>query len=235
MSKKMLKRSLALGALMAFVITGQAWAAAENITANVTKESINVADGEVVNGVESNGYRDAAVYVNAADLTVTGDITIESSKSSNDSGNRLYGIAVTKNSSLEAKGSTIVNVTGGDITDLRVIRINGEQNNEEAAPKVTFNNLTVNANGNSTVNGIDIWYYGKAVVNGNTNITVQGVPEGNGTIAAANIGDYSEVEFGGDTTYLKAVNNGGGVATFFQLGTKQTDVFQFSVANFVYK
>ena len=34
MSKKILKRSLALGALMAFVITGQAWAMERNITLN---------------------------------------------------------------------------------------------------------------------------------------------------------------------------------------------------------
>jgi len=41
MSKKILKRSLALGALMAFVITGQAWAAdvvrlTDNTTIKIT-------------------------------------------------------------------------------------------------------------------------------------------------------------------------------------------------------
>ncbi|MBQ9764057.1 MAG: hypothetical protein IJV92_06840, partial [Phascolarctobacterium sp.] len=50
MSKKMLKRSLALGALMAFVITGSAMAAGEPynkqiITSSDCKEISNATDG----------------------------------------------------------------------------------------------------------------------------------------------------------------------------------------------
>ena len=53
MSKKMLKRSLALGALMAFVITGQAWAAGKdygvnNDAANLDNREVSITSSELV-------------------------------------------------------------------------------------------------------------------------------------------------------------------------------------------
>ena len=58
MSKKMMKRSLALGALMAFVITGQAWA--DDLMGGADLTSINVWPEKTVFSVEqtSGNYDD---------------------------------------------------------------------------------------------------------------------------------------------------------------------------------
>ena len=50
MSKKMMKRSLALGALMAFVITGQAWA--DDLMGGADLTSVNVWTDKTVFSVE---------------------------------------------------------------------------------------------------------------------------------------------------------------------------------------
>ncbi len=79
MSKKILKRSLALGALMAFVITGNVWAAditnQDEADAKVNANSTNVVvDGAVTaegSNIEINGNKDATVLtVNVGDGAV---------------------------------------------------------------------------------------------------------------------------------------------------------------------
>ena len=71
MSKKMMKRSLALGALMAFVITGSAWAA-----------DVNVADGNTVS-YENLTLNSDENFTNAGTLNVTGAINLNGGDFSN--------------------------------------------------------------------------------------------------------------------------------------------------------
>jgi len=103
MFKKMIKRTLALGALMAFVITGNVLAAE---TSNVEK---NFADS--VTSAASNvyiGYGTSNVIANNNIRNVTGSIT---KVSGNDYNVNIYTI----NQEIESS-SNIVNVDGGKIT-----------------------------------------------------------------------------------------------------------------------
>ena len=53
MSKKIMKRSLALGALMAFVITGSAWAAGADNTTKILKE-VRISDFDSLDVLDSD-------------------------------------------------------------------------------------------------------------------------------------------------------------------------------------
>ena len=77
MSKKMMKRSLALGALMAFVITGSAMAANVEETikpVDLTGDTVNVTVGADKNGIYGEGA-DCNV-----DVDLSGNLTVESGK-----------------------------------------------------------------------------------------------------------------------------------------------------------
>ena len=60
MAKNILKKSLALGVLMTFLITGSVWAAEENITGEITSTSIVIGSADVKNRqvlITINQYR----------------------------------------------------------------------------------------------------------------------------------------------------------------------------------
>ena len=208
MSKKMLKRSLALGALMAFVITGQAWAEGISITTtpDTPYQSITLGANDLVENVESSG-RYAGIYVKDATLKVNGDVNVISTK---DNCNRLYGITIDQNNAfLDIDGNAVFTITGTGNVDVRAVRIN--RNISDNNTHMQFNNLTITAKSGGAANGIDNWN-GKIIVDGNTNITAESSADGNTTAAAVNVGTNSEVSFGGETTYLKAINTGDGIA-----------------------
>ena len=212
MSKKMMKRSLALGALMAFVITGSAMAAdgsmllktdSSKYTGNEIVASDNGASNPLLEG-ENRSYGLGVVggtHIIENDLKVTN--TLEGPS-------RNYGIAIENASNLSILGDTTLNVSNS--ADIRAVRINKTVVDGNFIPKIEFNNLTITASGNGTVIGIDSWYGGKAKVNGNTSIVVTSNGGGNITAAGINAGDNSEITFEGNTTSISAVNNGGGIA-----------------------
>ncbi|MBQ7884034.1 MAG: hypothetical protein IJ320_06750 [Phascolarctobacterium sp.] len=86
MSKKMLKRSLALGALMAFVITGQAWAEEFTNGLNAHKENLTFDSLSVTGPDGSTGVYNA----NAKKLMVTGSSYIDVERDSDLTG--IYAV-----------------------------------------------------------------------------------------------------------------------------------------------
>ena len=123
MSKKMLKRSLALGALMAFVITGSAWAEEEiYIGAN---SNIPVFDKNDTNGV------DLTNYVVNSDSVTTGEAE-----------SRIYGINVDKgNCEIVLKDDSVVTIDAGS-EQARAIRVNGNGTSFTATKSLELNATT---------------------------------------------------------------------------------------------
>lgn len=79
MSKKMLKRSLALGALMAFVITGSAWAENSSEENETTRYGIEVNSGthncgNLVYNLTDSGDRSVGIHAHNNDVEVKADI-----------------------------------------------------------------------------------------------------------------------------------------------------------------
>ncbi|MBO5169123.1 MAG: autotransporter domain-containing protein [Phascolarctobacterium sp.] len=108
MSNKDVKRSLALGALMAFVITGQVWAAEEKavvVTNNTTHKNKNDYHFLVSNS--------DVVELGNVDLTVTGNGMTFSGVTKSD-GNVQGGEAVNENPNVNLHATGLKIVTGGD-------------------------------------------------------------------------------------------------------------------------
>ena len=143
MSKKMMKRSLALGALMAFVITGSAMAADVTLNADGTNDiKAGIANGAKAVEVTSNYKNDGALIVNAkassiatygnnAKMSVEADsITLNTESGTavlvtrdtedNSTGNNQLTVTATKgdliiNGTGEAHGVAVAN-NGGSLT-----------------------------------------------------------------------------------------------------------------------
>lgn len=134
MSKKMLKRSLALGALMAFVITGQAWAAEievdvtktytstitgsdfiSNFYINDTNDTISLKNGNsliVTNTAVNNTNRNYGFLAdNGGNLTVNGNIDLTVANSVSDRAVRIYG-----NSKMKFDGDLSIDVNSDEFT-----------------------------------------------------------------------------------------------------------------------
>ena len=166
MSKKMLKRSLALGALMAFVITGQAWAA------------------EVVNGA-FEGYSDRYTALGYNGGT-EGNLQIganEEKKLESKFENTLrnYGIALDGvGSSLSINGeadSVLTVVAEVDADGKRAYGIRNISNSGILEVDVSTVNVTANAKkGDAAVSAVGIANYGKqiTILAEETNVNVTG-------------------------------------------------------------
>ena len=106
MSKKMLKRSLALGALMAFVITGQAWAETKVLSQNESVTS-SIGSRSLYKDIDLKGYKlDVQVSSNWAIENPSGLNIIDSS----DGKTGTLNIVNTKGTGLGALNGGTVNV-----------------------------------------------------------------------------------------------------------------------------
>ena len=108
MSKKMLKRSLALGALMAFVITGQAWAAEEKAVVVTNNTSLRNQDN--YHFLVSNSD---VVELGDVDLIVTGNGMTFSGVTKSD-GSTQSGEAVNENPNVNLHATNLKMSTGND-------------------------------------------------------------------------------------------------------------------------
>ena len=180
MSKKMLKRSLALGALMAFVITGQAWAAtlSGEITGSGNKTyTDDSASATVIDTATIKGYDNLTIestFGNAIgkpapnNSTITieaNNIILKANNSYSDNGTTPNGNAIQAYGDNHNALKAIVNVTAtGDLTLLannRIIRATGKLDPagptifNESEVTITANNIYMNSNADGTVtNGL---------------------------------------------------------------------------------
>ncbi|MBQ7883518.1 MAG: hypothetical protein IJ320_04090, partial [Phascolarctobacterium sp.] len=162
MSKKMLKRSLALGALMAFVITGSAMASQivdQNLT--VSQDTTIITDSFNENTF-GNGNRTVALgYTNGTDNTVTiADDTTLQLVNELEGATRSYGIVVHN-----PDNGASLNVIGGtnSVVDLDIDvdnRAEGVRNNYNGTLNINVGLLDVNVKttGDADVTyGMDVW------------------------------------------------------------------------------
>ena len=131
MSKKMMKRSLALGALMAFVITGSA-VAAENVGANVDEGKLVAVSSRVDNPTEAINYKLFEGFSknnSGGAVSNSGTANISNSKfvsnSAVNTGNHAYGGAVYNN---------------GDMTITNSVFYGNESKNNGGQGGAIFNN-----------------------------------------------------------------------------------------------
>ena len=213
MSKKMLKRSLALGALMAFVITGQAWAA------DAIKDSaIDTWDGSAIVNTQLGGNdlgekagenRSYGLAVTTGSPLIDKNVDITNSVSGT---NRNYGIVIESGSSLTISGITDVLVSGTGKQQLRGIRNSGGSVltfDDEVEVDVNLTGGIGNyGDGAAYVTGMDTWN-GKTVFNGDVDISAGAEYTSNyDFVNAVQVGTNGVIEFNGDETTLTASNTG---------------------------
>ena len=180
MSKKMLKRSLALGALMAFVITGSAMAEEEIY---ITSSNVDSYVFDSSDGIDLTNYQ----------------VSANTGSDTSDKGNiRVYGINIEgSNGSITLKDMSKLTVTATDdyaTSDARSIRLNG--NNVLTAEQ----HITLNATTDEGQFAIGLGDYSNDTVNIKNGITIEATNNNkdnkNGWDAARAIGMAAE----GDST-----------------------------------
>ena len=210
MSKKMLKRSLALGALMAFVITGSAMAADSSVLLNGNSEefigtSIEVnRENTTGQAVCENDRRSYALGVLEGDHTINSNLQVVNNL---EGYNRNYGIVVTPNGQLTLKGNVGVTVGGAVVTDNGTagryvgVRKNGSWQNDDDGSRLTIDkDLTININVTDAMAvGLDTWN-GITKINGNAKINVEAP---NFWTSGVQVGYHGELEFNGNETEIK--------------------------------
>ena len=141
MSKKTLKRSLTLGALMAFVITGNVWAA--NMTNQVQADEINENT--------TNYVVDGAITASESDIIVSGnkDATILTVNGGKVNGSPTIGIGYyngTENKSVKIKNIKELYVNSGDYgvaVGEDNLKYNGQVYIDESVGKTVINGNTL--------------------------------------------------------------------------------------------
>ncbi len=220
MSKKIMKRSLALGALMAFVITGSAMAADA-----IKNDEINTWDGSsiintqlgdnVLGEIDEDKYdgtknRSYGLAVTTGSYTVDKDLNVVNGVSGTE---RNYGIAIESGSSLTVMGVTDVDVSGTGTQQLRGIRNNGGtlMFKDEVVVEVALTDGASDVYGTSSlgyVTGVDTWN-GSTVFDGDSTITANAnYKQGINWVNAVQVGDGGTIEFNGSETNLTAINKG---------------------------
>ncbi len=213
MSKKMMKRSLALGALMAFVITGSAMAASvvNGDVETFTGEEIvaDASDASVEADKRSYGLAVTSGKHTLADgdkLTITNNMT---------GTERNYGLVVKNGASLEINRAIEIDASHSGGLNVQVRGIRNHNNNS----KLIFNNdVVINAklenassnyvdNAQSYVTGIDTWH-GETIFNGNVTVTTIGNNLVNSWANAVQGGDNGKIYFNGDKTNLSVISTG---------------------------
>ena len=214
MSKKMMKRSLALGALMAFVITGQAWAASvKNAEINSFTGSEITVGSEWDTNLESG--RAYGIGANVADNYVlnTGKLLTITNKQTSVA-TRNYGIVIESGTSLSVKNAVSVDVANSG--NYRAVGIrNNYGNNLIFERDVTV--VATGAIGEAVISGvplnvvgIDSWG-GNTQFKGNAYVTVTGNSDHtvrDSFSVGLQVADSSEVSFAGPETIIDVTNTG---------------------------
>ena len=184
MSKKMMKRSLALGVLMAFVITGNAMA--EELTDATTihprgwyAAKCFAFDIEPV-GTVTRKYRNVvsskSINVNVTKEVAADLIGLSVYNSVTNTGNVRFTI----NANDEDMSINLLNTGTGDVEGIMVHAENSysgySPNNGAAFANINVNKLTVNATGNASVTGLWVGHE----INGSDSIVAKN--EGNSTL-----------------------------------------------------
>lgn len=176
MNKKMMKRSLALGALMAFVITGSAMAADESYGSTILDKDVTVVDGNLIYTADKNfpALSEGAnrSYGLAVEDGGSHTIKLDEGKTlyvnnSLDGAERNYGIALGSKGSLTINGDVVVNSSAIDAQS-RAIRSNN------GGTFIVNGNLNImSVSENNQANGFESWGGGINKLNGSaTNITI---------------------------------------------------------------
>lgn len=178
MNKKMMKRSLALGALMAFVITGSAMAADESYGSTMLDKDVTVSGGNLTYTADKSEIEDKKDRGYALGVTDGGShtITLDEGKTlivnnSLEGTDRNYGIVLSGNSGLDIKNNVSISVSSKNVKEVRALRLNGLGS--------SFNvdgNLNVSAkneyDSSICASGIEAWNGGSINVSGDTLIEV---------------------------------------------------------------
>ena len=171
----MLKRSLALGALMAFVITGSAMAADDLgvVKTDTVFEDLNSTKVVMIasqkENVEGDDGRYAVIGVNGANLTVKANsLELINNSVEGTSASRLYGIATGTANTIDITGNTSIKINASEATHARAVRAN--------------NGGTININGDLDISanavtgitlGLEAWYGANIDVTGTTNVVLK--------------------------------------------------------------
>lgn len=196
-SKKMMKRSLALGALMAFVITGQVWAADYDAAsvAYTTASQCGESAGRLAN-FSANGENDLAEI-----KVVNGDVLTIENKSTTDGAARHYGLVANEKGKIDVTGNIKIDVSG--TADVRVIRssyLDKTANNNGGIIDIDGNVDIIAVGGTEYTVGIDSWWSDEVNISGN--VGIDATSDGR-LIAIQNMGNdeyekNSIVNIGGD-------------------------------------
>ena len=170
MSKKMMKRSLALGALMAFVITGSAMAA----------------EYKLVGDVETSGAQYFTNHTNGVNVSVLGNGSESIRFVGNNETASSQGVNVAIGGWRNESSINNVKDIVVDKTWLNVFNTNGTNNKVEAS-------LTINANGDiSTTKDANISYFAHSM-GGTLNITANSMTLYDGDILAQSSGGFDSI------------------------------------------
>ena len=211
MSKKMMKRSLALGALMAFVITGSAMAASvKNAEINTFKGSEVTVDTGWDTGIESGraygiGAQEAGKYVLNTEkfLTITNKQTGKAT--------RNYGIVIESGTSLTVKNAVSIDVANSG--DYRAVGIRNNYGKDLIFEEDVTVNATSTGNGDGMTSiGVDAWGE-NTIFNDDVDIDVDATNDGSGThTRGVQVGGGANIKFNGNKTVITADNKGGTIA-----------------------
>ena len=200
MSKKILKRSLALGALMGFVITGSAIAAELTIADEAAYSSVKADDNWYhPNSTNTNYF----IYTN--DSFTNNTITIGSVDGTGpDMGTeRIYG---SRDKTYGNVTGNTVNINGGTFG----IVYGGLADIEDAATNASYNTININENANLTLNG---YVYaaiactrGNGATSNNNTLNIKGIVNSSGHNSLI-AGTISHTEKSADDGYVTVSGN----------------------------
>ena len=235
MSKKMMKRSLALGALMAFVITGSAMAASvvngdvetftgEEIVADASDASVEAANRSYGLAVTSGSH----TLADGDKLTITNNMT---------GTERNYGIVLKNDAKLTINREVEIKVSHSGVDNIHVRGIRNSGNgavltfNKDVVVNATLtNSKTTDYDKQSYVTGMDTWN-GTTTFNGNVEVTVTGNELSNSWTNAVQVGDEGTINFNGDITNLTANSSGYTAQAINSTNSEAVANFESTVVN----
>ena len=214
MSKKMMKRSLALGALMAFVITGSAMAAEGY---NTQVDSDLKADKSVTDGLLVNGK--ICTDTENQQLVVNGGTALKVKRS----GDAVYAYA---------KGSKI-NLSADTIDVEGHVIVPGGNNNYPDRGKATA--ITLTGKGVTITGDVKTYNESEINLNATNKLTINGVVQalnGNGNDDISLYAKEIEINANGGNALRSANNYDGGASSVVNAGNEKTE--SVTIKNFYY-
>lgn len=227
MNKKMLKRSMALGVLMAFVITGSAMAADENYRSTMLDKDVTVTGGnltyEATDKGADNPLGEGANRSYALGVVDGGSHTITLDegktlyiKNSLEGTARNYGIVSSANkkaNSLTVNGNVEIKVAGKKNQHVRGIRNSGENGTMVFNGDVHIVADIKNPSNGGYITGVDTWSGSKTYFNGNTVIDItsgkgENIAWSNVWANALQLNQGGYIAFSGEKCIMNVSNNG---------------------------